>query len=187
MTIGKAAKHDINAYISTAAGTMFGSGVYTVSGYIAMGLVGGGNSTCNGVTTGAVGTGVTFVTGAAPPTSSVSMNCTSAAFCIFSGFSDVALSAPTTRPYANLLVIGPTTYNTATFSLTGGVGRATLNGAIYFPYGAMTLSGNAGMAPSTGQCLQVIASAINFSGSGSMTAATCFLGSASSWNVALVQ
>ncbi|WP_158807108.1 pilus assembly protein TadG-related protein [Beijerinckia sp. L45] len=185
MTFSKAAQHDINGSVATAGGTIFGSGIYTVSGYIGMGYANGGNTTCNGVSVGATGTDVTFVTGAA--STMASANCPSAAFCISSGFNNVSLSAPTTGPYANLLIVGPTTYNTGGIALTEGYGGSTLNGAIYFPYGPMTLAGSAGMAPAAGRCLQVIASQINFSGSGNMSAATCFSGSASAWNVALVQ
>jgi hypothetical protein len=185
MTISKAAQHDINGNVATAGGTIFGSGVYSVSGYIGMGYANGGNTNCNGASVGAVGTDVTFVTGAA--STMASSNCPSAAFCISAGFNNVSLSAPTTGPYANLLIIGPTSYNTGGIALTEGYGGSTLNGAIYFPYGAMTLAGSAGMAPSAGRCLQVIASQINFSGSGNMGAASCFSGAASSWSIALVQ
>lgn len=185
MTLPAASQHDINGYFSTAGGTILGSGVYTVTGYVALGANGGGNVTCNGSSVGMSGTGVTFVIGASTTISSGT--CSGQAFCVASGYSSVTLTAPTTGALANLVVVGPTsTTNTAGATFAEGATTTSLSGAFYFPNGALSLSGGANVGNGSGQCLEFIGSQVTLSG-GTTLASTCISGSSSGASVRLVQ
>jgi len=64
LTLPAASAHDINGSISLGGGATLGAGVYTLSGYFAAGAGNGGSVTCNGVSVGVHGSGVTIVIGA---------------------------------------------------------------------------------------------------------------------------
>ncbi len=186
LTIPAAAEHDINGSISVAGGTTLGSGIYTVTGYIAFGDNNGGDVTCNGASVGVSGSNITLVIGAS---STPSNNCAGNAFCVAAGFGHVTLTAPTSGATENLLVIGPTsTTNTAGAAFTQGSSGTTLTGAFYLPNGPINMSGS-GTISSGGSCLELIGSQITLGG-GSAAATTCSgLGSSSSGSpsVSLVQ
>lgn len=185
MTLPAASEHDINGYFSTAGGTILGSGIYTVTGYVALGANGGGNVTCSGSSVGMSGAGVTFVIGGASTPSSGT--CSGQSFCVASGYSTVTLTAPTTGSVANLLVIGPTsTTNTTGATFAEGATSTSLSGAFYFPNGALQLSGGANVGNGAGQCLEFIGSQVTLSG-GTTLASTCISGSSSGASVRLVQ
>jgi Flp pilus assembly protein TadG len=185
LAISAAAQHDINGYVSTAGGMTLGAGVYTVSGYIALGENGGGDVTCNGSTVGVNGTGVTLVTGGL--SSPGSSPCSYTAFCVTNGYSNVTLTAPTSGTTAELLVIGPTsTSNSLGATFTEGASNTSLSGAFYFPHGPFSMSGGASVGNGSGQCLELVASQITLSG-GTTAASTCISGSSGTSTVALVQ
>jgi hypothetical protein len=163
LTLPTAAQHDIKGFLSTAGGTILGSGVYTVTGYVALGANGGGNVTCSGSSVGVSGSGVTFVIGASSTLSSGT--CASMAFCVAAGYSNVTLTAPTSGTTQKIVMIGPTTStNTAGALFTQGASGTSLSGAVYFPNGPVTLSGGASLGGGTGQCLQLIGSQVSLSG-----------------------
>ncbi|MDR3513728.1 MAG: hypothetical protein P4L73_18990 [Caulobacteraceae bacterium] len=185
MTLSAASQHDIYGYFSTAGGTALGAGVYTVTGYVALGANGGGDVTCNGTSVGMAGTGVTFVIGGASTPSSGS--CSGQAFCLAAGYSNVTLTAPTTGTTANLVVIGPTsTANTAGAAFAEGASNTSLSGAFYFPNGPVTLSGGSSVGSGSGQCLELIGSQVTLTG-GTTAASTCVGAGSTGATVKLVQ
>ncbi|MDE2200036.1 MAG: hypothetical protein KGJ41_13545 [Rhodospirillales bacterium] len=168
-TLPAAANHDINGFIATKGGVIFGAGIYTVTGYVALGTGNGGNATCSGASLGVVASNVTFVV-SGTNASGNSGN----AFSVGGGYSTVTMTAPTSGPYANLLVIGPTAAsgNTAGTVFAGGASGTSLSGAFYSPIGNISLSGSAGVGSGSGQCLELIGSQVAMSG-GSAVASTC--------------
>ena len=188
MVLSAATAHDINGNLNTSGALVLGAGVYSVSGYIAFGASGGGDVSCGGSTVGVSGTGVTLaVAGLQTITGG---NCNGMVFCIGSGYSNVALSAPTaaTSIYQSLAVVGPTSSTTTGGALfTDGASNTTLAGALYFPYADLALAGGASIGNQAGQCLQVVALGIKLSGGTSATASNCFSGSSASASVNLVQ
>lgn len=185
VSVSAAAQHDINGYFSTAGGTTLGAGVYTVNGYVALGANGGGDVTCNGVSVGMVGTGVTFVISAATIPSSGT--CSGQAFCLAAGYSNVTLTAPSSGTTAQLLVIGPiSSTNTAGATFAEGASNTSLSGTFYFPNGPVTLSGGASVGNGTGQCLELVGSQITLTG-GTTLASSCISSTSSSSTVKLVQ
>ena len=184
LSLSAAAQHDINGNLSTAGGTILGAGVYTVNGYIALGANGGGDVTCNGVSVGMSGTGVTLVTSAAHTLASGT--CAGLAFCLAAGYSNVTLTAPTTGTTANLVVIGPTNGSAAGAAFTEGTRNTSLSGVFYFPTGPVTLSGGSSVGNGTNQCLELIGALVTLSG-GTALASSCLSGSAASASVVLVQ
>lgn len=182
--IGVAGEHDIKGYMSLAGGTVLGAGVYTVSGYIAMGANGGGDVSCFGSTIGVSGADVTLVAGGASTPSSGT--CSGQAFCMAAGYNHVTLTAPTSGSTANLVVVGPAGSNAAGATFTEGATNTSLSGAFYFPSGPISLSGGATVGNGTGQCLELIGSQVSLSG-GSAAASSCLSGSSSPTQVALVQ
>ena len=95
------------------------------------------------------------------------------AFYIAAGYNSTTLLAPTTGTYANLVIIGPqSTSVTRGMTLAEG-GTANVGGAIYFPDGALSLTGGASLSNTVGQCLQIVATQVTLSG-GTTAASTCF-------------
>lgn len=179
-----AAQHDIKGYISAAGGVTFGTGVYSVTGYVAFGANGGGSVTCDGAQVGAAGSGVTIaIGGSVLPASGT---CSGLALCISSGYSYVSLTAPATGTTAKLVVVGPTGGITAGATLTQGAAGATMSGAVYFPKGPVTANGGASLGNGAGQCLTLIGSRVNLSG-GAKLASACISSAGSTTPVALVQ
>ncbi len=177
-TLGIASQHDFYGNFITAAGVTMGAGVYSVSGYIAIGANGGGSFTCGGTSVGVNGTGVTLVTRGLQTINSGT--CSGASFCIGSGFNNVTLSAPTSGTYANLAILGPTASSTTGGAMLNEGSATSLAGAVYFPKGALTLTGGATVGNISGQCLQVVATQITLSGGTSITTSSCFTSSTSS-------
>ncbi len=184
LSLSAAAQHDINGNFVTAGGTLLGSGVYTVNGYIGLGTNGGGDVTCNGVSVGMSGTGVTLVTSAAHTIPSGT--CQGLSFCVAAGYSNVTLTAPTSGTTANLVVIGPTNGSTAGASFAEGASNTSLSGVFYFPTGPVTLSGGSSVGNGTNQCLEFIGSQVALTG-GTTLASSCASASSSSSSVVLVQ
>ena len=175
LVVSAATDHDINGSIATAGGTYFGAGTYSVTGYVAAGVGGGGDVTCqvNGTSgsLGMTGSGVTF--GIAASSTPSSGSCSGAAFCVASGYGHVNLTAPTSGSLTGLVVMGPTTStNTAGATFAEGSSGTSLSGVFYLPYGPVTLSGAANVGNGTGQCLELIGSQITLSG-GTALASTC--------------
>ncbi|MDB5640757.1 MAG: hypothetical protein JWN07_74 [Hyphomicrobiales bacterium] len=184
-TISATPIHDIRGNINLAGGLTLGSGLYAVSGYVAIGAAGGGNVTCGGVSVGVRGTGVTIVT-AATSTILGSGSCNGTALCMGAGFSNVNLSAPTTGTYKDLVLVGPTTSsNTAGFMINEGA-ATTLSGVVYVPYGSLTLSGGAAIGNAAGACLQIVAKDMTLTGGTSITSNAC-TSSATAGTIKLVQ
>ena len=175
LVVSAAANHDISGSINMAGGSYLGAGIYSVTGYVALGAGGGGDVTCtvNGTSQslGMSGSGVAFAIGASTTPSSGS--CSSTAFCVAAGYGHVTLTAPTSGTMKNLVVVGPTSSsNTAGGTFAEGATNTSLSGAFYFPYGPFTMSGGASVGSGTGQCLEVIASQVTLSG-GTAVASTC--------------
>lgn len=170
-----AAQHDIDGSIDVGGGIVFGAGVYTVNGYVAFGQAGGGPGTCNGVATSVQASGVTLVvSGLSQPTSGI---CTGQSFCVAAGFSNLVITAPVTGATANLVLIGPqgtavTAQNTSGAVFADGASNANISGSFYYPHGAITLGGGAGIGDKTGQCLTLIGAQITLTG-GTVAASTC--------------
>jgi len=185
LTIGAAAQHDVKGYFSSAGGTSLGAGIYTVTGYFALGANGGGDVTCNGSYFGLTGTNVTLVLGGASTPSSGT--CSTYVFCLAAGFSNVTLTAPTSGTMANLAIIGP-----ASSSISGGAlfaegsSSTSLSGALYFPNGPISVTGGASIGDKSGQCLQIVGSSVTLSG-GTAAASSCLASAATAGNILLVQ
>jgi hypothetical protein len=185
--IPAAAAHDINGYISLAGGTTLGTGVYTVTGYVAFGSGGGGDVTCGGSPVGVSGSNVTLVING---TTVASGSCAGAAFCVAAGFGHVTLTAPTSGTDQDLLVVGPSStsaHKTAGATFAEGASGTTLTGAFYLPNGPVSLSGS-GTINNAGGCLELIGSQVTLAG-GSAATSTCsgLGGSGSGISVSLVQ
>jgi hypothetical protein len=190
LAISAAAEHDINGFVSTAGGTQLGAGIYTVNGYVGLGLNGGGDVSCWGSTLGMYGNNVTFVVSG--------LNSPSAgAFSIAAGYGHVTLVAPASGVAADLAVVGPTSTdalgNTSGASFTQGASNTSVSGVFYFPDGPILLSGagsvtNGNTIGSTGSnsCLEMIGTQISVT-EGSLVGTTCISSSASGGSVSLVQ
>jgi len=178
-----AAQHDIQGSFFTAGGTVLGSGVYTVTGYVDLGGAGGGDVTCNGATVGMSGTGVTFVIGGS--TLPASGACSGEAFCLAAGYNNVTLTAPGSGTTQGLVVVGPAS-NTGGATFAEGASNTSLSGAFYFPQGAISLSGGASVGGGTGQCLEMIGTQVTLAG-GTAAASNCVSGGGSQVKIALVQ
>lgn len=167
LTLPAATNHDIKGYVSTAGGTKFGAGVYTIRDYMAFGMSGGGNVTCDGSSIGVLADNVTMVIGGSALPSSGT--CSGQAFCVGAGYSSVVITAPTAT---KLAVIGPTGSGSAGATLTQGASGNSISGAFYFPRGPILMSGGAHIGNGSGQCLQMIGSRVTLSG-GTTAASAC--------------
>lgn len=172
LTLSAAANHQIDGSLSASGGVILGSGVYTVTGYVALGASNGGDVTCNGQDVGMDGNGVSFIIGA-NTTISGTGTCAGQAFCLAAGYSNVTLTAPTSGSTADFLVIGPTSAsNKAGATFTEGASGTSLSGIFYLPNGPVSLSGGASVGNGSGQCLELIGSQVTLSG-GTTLASTC--------------
>jgi Flp pilus assembly protein TadG len=168
LVISAADQHDIRGNFNAAGAVVMGAGVYTIDGYFALGASGGGGSPCTGYTVSVKATNVTIVlSGSSVPASG---SCANTAFCVAAGYSNIEITAPNSGSLAKLAVIGPAAITAgATFAEGGSGGK--ISGAFYFPVGAITMSGGAGVAGGT-NCLQLIGSLISLSG-GTTAASEC--------------
>lgn len=168
LVISAASQHDIRGNFNVAGAVVMGAGVYTIDGYFALGASGGGGSPCTGYTISVKATNVTIVlSGKSVPTSG---SCANTAFCVAAGYNNIELTAPNSGATAKIAVIGPSTNSAgATFAEGGSGGR--VSGAFYFPVGAITMSGGAGVSGGS-TCLQLIGSLVSLSG-GTTAASEC--------------
>jgi hypothetical protein len=172
LKMGAAAQHDINGYYLPAGGNILGSGVYTVSQYVALGGGNGGNVTCWGTSTGLSASGVTFVVGGSTLDTS---DCASpyCSFYVGAGYSNVTLTAPTSGSTQGLAVIGPTTSsNLSGATFNEGSSGTSISGAFYFPYGPINQAGSSNIGDGSGQCLELVGSQVTLTG-GSALASSC--------------
>lgn len=182
--ISAATEHDIRGNISTSGGTILGSGIYYVTGYVAIGASGGGDTTCDGMSNvGVLGNNVSLVIGGA----STPSGCAGDAFCIGAGYGHVTLTAPTSGPLAGLAVVGPQSNSNGTL-LTAGASNTSVSGAFYFPSGSISMNGGSGLGGGSGQCLEIIGSQVTLSG-GAAAASNCqsLNGSSGAASILLVQ
>ncbi len=187
LVIPAAAQHDIDGHFLASGNVLLGAGTYTIDGYFALGLSGGGGGAdCNG-TVSVTGIDVSLVlSGEHTPTSG---SCKGYAFCIAAGYSGVKLQAPTTGNMAKLAVIGPQDAKiTAGALFTEGGSTGVIAGAFYFPNGPLVMSGGANTSGlANGTCFHPIATRITLSG-GTSQVSECFGGAPSgSGKVAIVQ
>jgi hypothetical protein len=188
-TISAAAQHDIYGNLSTAGGTILGAGVYSVTGYVALGGNGGGDVTCGGQTVGMSAPGVTFVIGGSGTPSSGT--CSGDAFCVAAGYGHVTLTAPSSGTTQGLVVVGPTLPSASGNALfTEGSSNTSLSGDFYFPQGSISMSGAATVGDGTSQCLELVGTQVTLSG-GSALASSCVTsgsgGGSGTSNIMLVQ
>ena len=181
--LGAAAQHDIKGYFLTAGGTVLGSGVYSVTQYVDLGGGAGGDVSCNGVTVGMSGTGVTWVIGGS--STPASGTCSGQSFCVAAGYGHVTMTAPTSGTTQGLVVVGPAS-NTGGALFAEGASNTSLSGAFYFPQGSVSLSGGASVGGGAGQCLELIGTQVSLSG-GTTAASNCVSGGAGNVKIALVQ
>lgn len=100
--------------------------------------------------TNVTGTGVTLIfAGTAPGT--LTMN----------GNSTMSLTAPTSGPYANMLMIQSANATAGNSSKINGNNGSKLDGAIYFPKGLLNFTGNS--SPAT-KCAMIVAYRVDFGG-----------------------
>jgi Flp pilus assembly protein TadG len=186
LTLGAATDHYINGYFSTAGGVVLGSGIYTIGGYFGAGVTGGGGVSCGGTTIGVNGANVTIVLGGA--TTITGSGCTgTVVFCMSAGFSNVNLTAPTSGPTANLVVVGPQT-GAAGASLGEGASGADLSGAFYFPTAPITMDGGSSLGSfGSSQCLMLIGSQVTLTGGSALASSCSGLGGGTTSSVVLVQ
>jgi hypothetical protein len=174
------AQHDINGYVSTAGGTYFGAGAYTVADYVGAGVNGGGNVTCTLPSTGAsqsIGFSAAntswYIMGN-QLISSYSCNQNAAtALCVGAGYSNVVISAPSSGNVTNLAVVSLT----GGAAFTEGATNTVIEGVLYTPNSLISMSGAADVsggygAGTTGSCLEVVGSSVVLSG-GSALASAC--------------
>lgn len=170
LSIGAAQNHDIAGHFDLSGGVTFGSGIYTIDGYLHLGAVSGGRVRCQGQNVSMTALDASFVlSGRGAP--SQNQNCNgAAAFCAGSGYSSMQLTAPSAGPFADLSVIGPLSPGTdAGASFGGGASGSRISGAFYFPNGPVTMSGGASAG---GDCLQIIGASVSMTG-GTATATEC--------------
>lgn len=170
LSVGAAPNHDIAGHLNLSGGVTFGSGTYTIDGFLHVGAVFGGSVRCQGQNVSLNAMDATFVlSGKGAPNQN--QNCHgAAAFCAGSGYRSMQLTAPGAGPFANLSVIGPLSPSIpAGASFGGGAGGSRISGAFYFPNGPITLAGGASAG---GDCLQIIGASVSMSG-GTTTATEC--------------
>ena len=162
-TLSAAPAHDLKGTFSLAGSATLGAGTYTVAGNFTLGGSGGGGTV--------TGSAVTIIT--------------SGTFSVAAGYTNLTLTAPTSGTLQDL-VVASNAAGGASFS--EGASGNSLSGAFYFPIALITLSGAGSVGNGTGQCLELIGSAIALSG-GSALASTCsgLAGNVSGGGVALVQ
>ncbi len=89
------------------------------------------------------------------------------------GNGSLNLQAPTTGPYAGILIFGSRSQTGVTHSIQGNTGSTT-QGAIYVPTSAISFSGN---SSTTNGCTQIIGLTVEFTGNSTLRS-NCTLGNA---------
>ncbi|MGI8705612.1 MAG: TadE/TadG family type IV pilus assembly protein [Sphingomicrobium sp.] len=82
-----------------------------------------------------------------------------------SGNSSLDLTAPTTGPYANMVLIQAPNAATGNNNTINGDNGTSLDGAIYFPQGDLTFTGSSAAAT---QCAMIVSYTVAFSGNASV-------------------
>ncbi|MGB3643506.1 MAG: Tad domain-containing protein [Mesorhizobium sp.] len=166
-----AAEHYIKGSISTAGGLTLGSGLYAVTGYVALGEKGGGAVNCGGKTVGLDASNVTLAVDA---NQIAGGTCGGRAFCAANGYSGVTITAPNDGPTAGLAVIGPSGLNHAGAAILQGAADMRVSGVLYFPGGPIDITGGASIGGTGGAagCLQLIGASVTQAG-GTAAASEC--------------
>ncbi|HEY9250890.1 MAG TPA: hypothetical protein VIO38_17235, partial [Rariglobus sp.] len=166
-----AAEHRIKGSISTAGGLTLGSGLYAVTGYVALGESGGGAVNCGGKT---VGLNASHVTLAVAANQIAGGACSGRAFCAANGYSGVTITAPDDGPTAGMAVIGPTGSNHAGAAILQGAADMRVSGVVYFPSGPIDITGGASIGGTGGAdgCLQLMGASVTQEG-GTAAASEC--------------
>lgn len=156
--------HEIRGSVVASGAVRFGAGVYAIDGFLHLGANGGGSATCAGETLSIEALGATFLI-AANGSQPNGGQCKDQAFCVTSGYSDVQFTAPQSGPFTDLAVIGPLDPSRRAGTLfAAGASGSQISGALYFPNGAIKLSGGASASDGGDGCLQLIGAAIIMSG-----------------------
>lgn len=176
LVIGAAAHHDFAGHLNLEGGVIFGSGLYTIDGYLHLGASGGGSSWCQGESISMRALGVTFVLSGSGVQLS-NQNCRGrAAFCAGSGYNSMQIIPPSSGSFANLAVLGPLSPSvTVGAAFEGGAHGSQISGTFYFPHGPISLSGGASASGSSVGCLQIIGASVALSG-GTSIASECVMG-----------
>lgn len=167
-----AVEHRIDGSITTAGGLTLGSGLYAVTGYVALGETSGGAVSCGGKTVGLDASNVTLVVaGNQTPSGG---DCGGRAFCVAKGYHGVTITAPGDGPTAGLAVIGPSGSNQAGAAILQGASDMRVSGVFYFPNGPIDITGGASIGGTGGAagCLQLIGARVSQSG-GTVAASEC--------------
>lgn len=188
LVVGAAPNHDIAGYLDVSGGAIFGSGVYTIDGYMHLGASAGGSAWCQEKSVSMLALGVTFIiSGKGAP--GRNQNCNGeAAFCASSGYSSMQIVPPTSGPFARLAVIGPLSSDvTAGASFEGGAHGGQIAGTFYFPNGPVSLSGGASASGSAAGCLQIIGASVSLSGGTSIASECVMSGTAGGASVRMIE
>jgi Flp pilus assembly protein TadG len=148
LTTGNFTNFDINGNVLLTGSVYFGSGLWTINGYLNAASAGG---CC------LVGTNVQLIA--------------SGAINLGQGYSGINLTAPstiTTATYGSAPSIVLASSSSAASAITDGATNAIINGAVYLPNSAMAFAG-AGAITGNGSCMVVDVGSISFTGSGSIS------------------
>jgi hypothetical protein len=179
-TISAASYHDVDGNISLAGGLSLGSGLYAISGYLALGVFGGGDVWCAlaNANVGVSGTNVTIAVAGSAYITDFLLN--KDALYLGAGFSHVTLVAPTSGAFANIAIVGPTSASNAYgVQITEGASLTSVGGVLYFPNGPLGLNGGASIGAAASSCFSIIASQVTLAGGTSISASSCFGGGGS--------
>ena len=172
--LGAATKHRIDGSVEIGGAAVFGRGIYALSG--ALDFTKGSNRTCDGINITAQGIGVTFILGG----ESGCGKANGGALCVGGGQANIRLDAPASGIFQDMLIVGPlNSGQDKDIILEAGGNGTTLSGVIYAPNSEVNVSGNATIRASAGGCVQLLAAAIDVSGSGSIELGDCLSGDAS--------
>lgn len=160
LTLPAIAHHDISGSIDGEGALRLGAGVYTITGYFALGARAGGTSACD---TGRVSLEARDVTIVIGGQATATAGCHGQIFCATAGYNGMVLSAPETGPHAGIALVGPRTGSQAGALFSGGASGGRISGAFYVPRGPIALNGGAGIAGGE-TCLQLIGTTITLSG-----------------------
>jgi len=179
LSIGAAANHDIAGHLDLKGGVVFGSGLYTIDGYLHLGASGGGSTWCDGANISMKALGVTFILSGKGLVGS-NQNCKGqSAFCASSGYDSMQIVPPSSGPFANIAVLGPLSPGvSAGAAFEGGAYGGQISGAFYFPNGPISLSGGASASGAAAGCLQMVGATVTLSG-GTSIASECVMAAGS--------
>lgn len=175
MEIPPADLHEINGSINVSGAVRFGSGLYSINGYMHVGGKKGGSVWCDGETVSIEAQDTTFLVSANGPEPTGDGECVGQAFCISAGYQNVRFKAPQSGSFADIAVVGPLDLSrTSGAKFAAGASGGMVSGAFYFPNGPITMSGGASASGGSGDCLQMIGAEVTLSG-GTSIASECDL------------